>query len=498
MKRINSVKFKVSIPVILVLILVFILSSLIIIQRESQVAEETTLTSALSFAALSVEEVTTNYIDYYDSGFFRYSQVITNLFELNKDIEKIQLLDVNGNLLFDSDEVVEGKYEESLYGPRVITDEQILTRLENIEPSMISDSFEDNSIIIVQPYLDDNGKHEFSVVFDLSLQGLRSLETQMILTTSYYSAFFFVVSFVVIYLLFSHYITSPLGQLMDGVKEIKKGDLEYQIDIASSDELGALASEFNKMTSELKLSQETLEEYSRNLERLVEQRNELIIQLSHDLKTPLGPISTMSSLLFKSEADESRKEMLEVISRNAEYMKNIVIKTIDLVRLNSPESRLSLEQVNLTDLIGKVLKAKKHLLRDKKIELIEHLNEDISVFGDRLALEELLANIFENAVKYNKAGGKIVIEANRKDEMVELLVTDTGVGLSEDQAKKVFEEFYKADESRHDFESSGLGLTIAKRIVDLHRGKIFLTSEGLGKGTTVHVKLPLSTHRDDS
>jgi len=496
MKRIHSVKFKISIPVILVLILVFILSSLVIIQRESQVAQETTMSSALSFASLSVEEVVIN-SNYYESGFFLYSQVISNLMELNKDVTRIQLVNVNAEILFDSDELVEGKYEESLFGPRYLTDEQIIVKLEEIEPSVISESDDDDSFLIVQPYLDGKNVHHFAVIYEVSLEGLRSLETQMILTTSYYSAFFFVVSFVVIYLLFSHYITSPLGELMDGVQQIAKGDLEYQIDGSSRDELGQLASEFNTMTSELKLSQETLEEYSRNLERLVQQRNELIIQLSHDLKTPLGPISTMSSLLYKSEQDASRKEMLEVISRNAEYMKNIVVKTIDLVRLNSPESRLSLEQVDITELVRKVLKAKTHLLKQKDIELLEKLDGEVLVFGDRLALEELLANIFENAVKYNVVGGKIEVEASCDEGMVELRVKDTGIGLSKEQAEKVFEEFYKADESRHDFESSGLGLTIAKRIVDLHRGRIWFESDGLGKGSTVHVRLPLSTSGAD-
>ena len=99
-------------------------------------------------------------------------------------------------------------------------------------------------------------------------------------------------------------------------------------------------------------------------------------------------------------------------------------------------------------------------------------------------------NIITNAIKYSNDGGIISIHAEDKDNEVHLSIKDNGIGMTQDQLERLFDEFYKADESRHDFESSGLGLPIAKRIVEKHGGKIWVESEGIGMGSTFHFTLP--------
>jgi signal transduction histidine kinase len=106
-----------------------------------------------------------------------------------------------------------------------------------------------------------------------------------------------------------------------------------------------------------------------------------------------------------------------------------------------------------------------------------------------LRIEELFTNIINNAGKYTPSKGTITIDAVKENEMITVSITDTGIGMTEDQIEHMFDEFYKADPSRHDFDSSGLGMSICKRIVEKHDGKIWAESPGPGKGSTFYVRL---------
>jgi len=128
------------------------------------------------------------------------------------------------------------------------------------------------------------------------------------------------------------------------------------------------------------------------------------------------------------------------------------------------------------------------------------INKDIMVKADKLRLEELFDNLIGNSVKYSPNGGNITIDAKDDGKFVVVSVKDEGTGITSEQLDHIFEEFYKVDESRHDFNSSGLGLPICKRIVEKHGGKIWAESKGKGKGTTMFFTIPTSnkkTNRTD-
>jgi signal transduction histidine kinase len=115
------------------------------------------------------------------------------------------------------------------------------------------------------------------------------------------------------------------------------------------------------------------------------------------------------------------------------------------------------------------------------------------VRADRFHLQEVFTNLFNNAIKYTEGPGKITISAKpMKDETI-ISVTDTGIGLENNQLALLFDEYYKADPSRHDFDSSGLGLPICKRIIERHGGCIWAESPGIGKGSTFYFTLPKKT-----
>jgi len=131
------------------------------------------------------------------------------------------------------------------------------------------------------------------------------------------------------------------------------------------------------------------------------------------------------------------------------------------------------------------------LFSEKNIEIINNISENIEVLADKLRLEELFDNLLSNASKYNLETGNIVLDAHEDRGIVTVSVKDSGIGMTKKQISAIFEEFYKADSSRHDFESSGLGMPICKIIVEKHGGRIWAESEGLGKGSTFYFTLPL-------
>jgi len=120
------------------------------------------------------------------------------------------------------------------------------------------------------------------------------------------------------------------------------------------------------------------------------------------------------------------------------------------------------------------------------------IKDNLVVKADKLRLEELFDNLMVNAVKYSPKGGIITIDAKEDRDFVRISIKDTGIGMNEDQLNHIFKEFYKTDQSRHDFDSSGLGLPICKSIVEKHGGKIWAESSGLGKGTKMEFTIPKS------
>jgi signal transduction histidine kinase len=196
--------------------------------------------------------------------------------------------------------------------------------------------------------------------------------------------------------------------------------------------------------------------------------------------------------LIKTDDPES-KDRIEIINRNVDYMKNLVFKTLEFARLNSPKIEFFIDDTNLLDEVNNTINQNKILFEENNFNIINKINERIMVKADKLQLAELFNNLFSNAVKYSNNGGNIIIDAYENGEFVTVSVKDSGIGLTQREIKKIFNEFYKVDESRHDFKSTGLGLPICKRIVEKHGGKIWVESSGENKGSTFYFTIPIGS-----
>jgi signal transduction histidine kinase len=539
MRKFLSLKIKLILPILLILVLVFSVSSLVIIQREYTSAKESLVQGSESYASLSVSDIIRNFDIYYESGFYKFIETIDETMSLNDNILKLQIVNVNGIILFDSDEIVNGKYDD-INQVRYLENQDLISQAGLSITSTGEIDEKTNTFNIIQPYIEEWGRHDYTVRFVISLSNLNEMTSEMYSTVIIYSSGFTLISFFFILFLISQFITSPIGKLRKGVLKMREGDLGFKVKINSNDEIGDLANTFNTMCMDLKKSRIELEDYSKNLEvqvrdrtkelheksknlevtneelkkaqnklsemnkyleekvkkrtneveTLLRQKNEFINQLGHDLKTPLGPLINLIPLLKNKEKNSKKKEILDVLHQDVEYMKNLVVNTLELARLNSPKTKFSFERINLQKEIEKIIENKKIIFDKKNILIKNKITNDHYIKVDKQEFEVLITNLIDNSVKYNNENGKITLKSKEENNHITISIIDTGVGLDDDQIKNIFNEFYKADKSRHDIESSGLGLSICKRIVEKHDGKIWAESSGLGKGSIFNISFP--------
>jgi len=242
-----------------------------------------------------------------------------------------------------------------------------------------------------------------------------------------------------------------------------------------------------------------VKERTGKIEKLIKQKDEFINQLGHDLKTPLTPMMVLVPIIKEKSENPKNKELLDVLIRNVYYMRDLVTKTIDLAKLNSDKIDFTFEDTNLLSELKNVIENNKILFEDNRIDVINKIERDIFVEADKLRLNELFNNILTNSIKYTpEEGGKIIIDAENGKDFVTIGIKDTGIGMTSEQIDHIFDEFYKADDSRHNLDSSGLGLSICKRIVEKHGGDIWAESPGKGEGTTFYFTLKKNKKQVDS
>jgi len=274
-------------------------------------------------------------------------------------------------------------------------------------------------------------------------------------------------------------LQNSIGALTLAEKEIReKNETLQKINI----ELSSAREELTILNENL---EKKVKERTADVEKILKQKDEFVSQLGHDLKTPLTPLNVLLPIIKEREQDPKQKELLGTVYDNVLYMKNLVMKTLTLAQLNSPNTALSLQEIDLSVHIYNILDMERPLFQGKNVIFENNIPSDTVVQIDLIQIRELFDNLISNAIKYSQdAEVKISFEAKQMNDCYVVLVKDNGIGIEANQIQHVFDEFYKADYSRHDLQSTGLGLSICKRIVEKHGGRMWVESEGKGKGTT--------------
>lgn len=278
------------------------------------------------------------------------------------------------------------------------------------------------------------------------------------------------------FILFTSIVVKPLKVLTAATKKIAKGDYNIQLQTKSKDELGVLSEQFQQMAYEIS-----------QVERM---RQEFVSNVSHEIQTPLASISGFVSILQTDGLDESEKRRcLDIIRHESIRLSRLSENMLRLAAIDSSHHSFQPSLVQLDRQLRSVVVAAEPQWAAKGLNIHLELPKT-AINADVDLLSQVWLNIFSNSIKFTPEGGDISIELQSGNGEIKVVFRDTGIGIAEEDRKRVFERFFKADKS-HNREAggSGLGLAIVKRIVVLHGGRAEIDS-ATGKGTIVTVFLP--------
>lgn len=301
-------------------------------------------------------------------------------------------------------------------------------------------------------------------------------------------------------------IVLPVKKLRDAVGEMEKGNLSVRVDVKGRDEIGDLSGGFNRMA-------QVLQRYMWHLEELVKERtaefeeaktlaesanrakSEFLTNMSHEFRTPLNSIMGFAQVIRDGVAgtiSNEQREYLTDILESGEHLLSLINDILDLAKIEVGKMRLELTEFSVLELINECLLLFKEKSLKYNISLTSEIEDGIeSITADRRNLKQVLINLLGNAMKFTSDGGSVGVKAVRADKMLQFTVWDTGIGISEEDQKGLFQPFQQIESPlTKKYAGTGLGLNISKRLVELHGGRIWVESE-VGKGSRFMFTIPV-------
>lgn len=283
-------------------------------------------------------------------------------------------------------------------------------------------------------------------------------------------------------------IIHPLERIIDVTHAIVDGASNARIESMANaaPEVKDIAEAINK------LAQKATHDIA-DLKKLERVRSEFLGNVSHELRTPIFSVQGYLETLLEGAIDDPNvsRQFLEKAYSNTKRLNALLSDLIDISRIESGELRLSFRFFDVRELITDVVSTMEHAGSQQGIALIAELPDSgsCSVFGDRERITQVITNLIDNALKYNVEGGTVTVSAKRKQGTMLITITDTGIGIPEDQLGRIFERFFRVDGDRsRETGGTGLGLAIVKHILEAHQAPVFVQSS-VGVGTSIAFEL---------
>jgi signal transduction histidine kinase len=299
-----------------------------------------------------------------------------------------------------------------------------------------------------------------------------------------------------------------IDRLRIGLQHVAAGDLDYQVEINSSDEIGSLQRSFTDMESRLKQTIEEKDKFAGRLQQLAEEmrslrddairankhKSEFLASMSHELRTPLNAIIGFSEVLKEKmfgELNEKQTEYAEDIHSSGHHLLSLINDILDLSKIEAGHMELNLTEFDIPSAIGDALTLIRERAGRHAITVESHIDESLGeLVADERKFKQILLNLLSNATKFTPDGGKISVWAIRDGDSVRVSVKDTGIGISREDQDKIFNEFQQVGNPEEQAqEGTGLGLALTQTFVEMHGGSISVESEP-GKGSTFTFNLP--------
>ena len=281
-------------------------------------------------------------------------------------------------------------------------------------------------------------------------------------------------------------VIGPIQRIDSRLAAIASGEFSGRVDVTNRDELGALASNVNRMNDELQRLYLELETTSQH-------KSEFLANMSHELRTPLNAIIGFSQVLREEmfgDVNAKQEEYLDDILASAYHLLSLINDVLDLSKVEAGHIELEMQPFSLRDALesGVVMVRERASDADVRVELSVDPAID-PVEGDERRIRQVVFNLLANAVKFTPSGGAVDVSASRSNGEVRISIADTGPGVAVEDRERIFQEFQQTDAGVALREGTGLGLALSKRLVELHGGRIWVDSE-LGVGSTFVFTLP--------
>lgn len=307
---------------------------------------------------------------------------------------------------------------------------------------------------------------------------------------------------------FGYMLRRSLRELSGGAREISSGNLKYRFRDILPDEIGGVMYDFNLMAHRLEQQTKELHNANRKLEEKAAQLIEahrhkdiFLANMSHELRTPLSSILGFSELMIakaKTSGPSEKKKFLHYSNRilmAAEHLFDLISDLLDVAKVEAGVLKPVFKDFQLSACINEVINITRPLAEQKKLKLEINISEKITLNADKRLIRQILINLINNAIKFT-AEGSITVNASIDDDYCKIDIKDTGIGIKKEDQKTIFEDFRRIETGlTSNYEGVGLGLTLSKRLVELHGGKITVESEP-GKGSVFSVFLPLNKPKE--
>jgi signal transduction histidine kinase/DNA-binding response OmpR family regulator len=506
--RFSSLKTRTAFAISSVIVLTLILNAFYLMVTKRAELRRDIEAKARTFAQLTKAPICAGYETFYASGFYKFRELMRDTMRLDPNVERILIVNVNGQVLFDSDELDESNSLRGAEPPeRWIQDPDRLDAVKRLDQTVLHGRSvsKEETLEIIAPHLEEWGRHKLSVIYQVSYKSLRPVMTRLMYATGGLTLVSILMS-VAVAMALARRITKPVEELTAGAKGIAEGNFDRRLDIRSGDELQILAEAFNHMTGRLKENVEELEESNKKLagvndelKELDRVKSDLLANVSHELRTPLTAIKGYTDYILERKLGpigEKQEKGLVVVQRNLERLSRTINALLDFSRMELGRITLNIQPFNLAGMLDQIHTGLKSELEKKRLTFASALEPSLPpVIADRDKLSAVLENLIINATKFTPEGGTITVSASRvtgsERPAAEIRVADTGIGIPRDQIGRIFNRFHQVDASTtRRFGGVGLGLSIVKSILDAHGAAILVESQE-GVGTVFRFRLPV-------
>ena len=301
----------------------------------------------------------------------------------------------------------------------------------------------------------------------------------------------------------SRWMIKPILKLKDAAIALSEGQFDKTVKLSRSDELGVLAAAFNSMAAQLQASFTALETKNTELQRLDKLKDDFLANTSHELRTPLNGIIGIAESLIEGatgQLPEPTNFNLALISSSGKRLSSLINDILDFSQLKHKTIVLQIKPIGMREIVSVILTLSQPLVGKKKLELINSVAPELpTIAADENRLQQILYNLIGNAIKFTESGtveiSAELVTGNAQsppNSQLAITVSDTGIGIAEDKLERIFESFEQADGSTaREYGGTGLGLTVAQQLVELHGGKIWVSST-VGVGSKFTFTLPVS------